>query len=97
MAQHTISTEDARRLSRALVSFERSPQNYLPPIERKVRISASSCPNAWRIIIWGNPTGGAFEVPVTVNEITETLEFSYNCDKEGIETEFLTHSEISAG
>lgn len=38
MGQHTISTEDAKRLGRALLAYERSPQNYLPPIERKVRI-----------------------------------------------------------
>lgn len=57
-----------------------------------------SCPPQNFILdidISGTPTGGTFDVHLTVNAVTETLTFNYDDDKSAVKTEFETHSEIA--
>jgi hypothetical protein len=49
------------------------------------------------INIFGSPTGGTFDLDVTVDGTTETMTFNYNDTAAACETELETHSKIASG
>lgn len=49
------------------------------------------------ITVGGSPTGGTFDIGLTVNSSNETLQFNWDDDNGEVETELETHTEIAAG
>lgn len=49
------------------------------------------------ITVIGSPTGGTFDLDVTVSGTTETLTFDYDWLASEVEDEYETHSEIASG
>lgn len=49
------------------------------------------------ITLFGSPTGGTFDIDLTVNGSEETLTFNYDDTAAEVETELETHTEIASG
>jgi hypothetical protein len=48
------------------------------------------------VIILGKPTGGSFDMVLTINATTETLTFQWDDTSSDVDTELATHSELSS-
>lgn len=46
------------------------------------------------VIILGKPTGGTFDMSLTINAVTEVLTFNYDDTTSEVDTELATHSEL---
>jgi len=46
------------------------------------------------VIILGSPTGGTFDMALTINSVTEVLTFNYDDTTSEVDTELSTHSEL---
>lgn len=55
-----------------------------------------ACPEIWCFIPLA-PSAGTWNIELTVNSVTETLTFDYNTTAAAMETELLTHSELTTG
>lgn len=62
-----------------------------------VRIGGGSCKEQWKIIVWGNPTGGSVTIPTTINDVTEDITLSYNATESDVLDAFEEHPEVDAG
>lgn len=51
----------------------------------------------WKLKVTGTPTGGSFDIDVTVKSSQETLTINYNWTAAQVKTEFATHSELASG
>lgn len=49
------------------------------------------------INVFGSPTGGTFDLDVTVDGTTETMTFNWDDTAAEVETELETHSKIASG
>lgn len=48
------------------------------------------------IIIFGSPTGGTFDLELTINGVAETLTFDWDDTVPAVETVLATHSELTS-
>lgn len=51
----------------------------------------------WKLKVTGTPTGGSFDIDVTVHSVTETVTLNYDDTAAEVETAFEGHSEIGSG
>ena len=57
---------------------------------------AAKCQDHFRIVLFGRPTGGSISLPVTINDVTESVTIQYNDDAADLSTAIQTHSEVTA-
>lgn len=50
----------------------------------------------WKFKVTGTPTGGSFDVDVTVSGTQETLTFNYNWTAAQVKTELATHTKLAS-
>lgn len=93
-----IPSEDAfRRTAESVRHYESTYRDQTKHGGRRVRISECQARNeVWSFIIAGVPTGGSFDLLMTVNGSQETLTFNYNWTAAQVKTEFATHTELAS-
>lgn len=48
------------------------------------------------ITLFGNPTGGTFDIPLTINAVQELMTFNWDDTSTEVATELATHSELAS-
>lgn len=96
-----LTQKEARRLHKVVKHVE-SRMPYKPARRNPPRriIGSCNCVTVIEIRLEGTVTGGTFDLDVTIDDGTstsnETLTFNYNANAAAIQTEFETHTLITA-
>ena len=100
MAKGRIFTEDeARRTAKTVRAFESTPGVIKKTAAiRERRFQTCDPQNAiMQITVLGSPTGGTFDLHLTVGGSKETLQFAFDDNSTEVDTELDTHTEITSG
>lgn len=102
MADLYALTKDAMdRVSKAVLAHERRPGANDTRHRGRYPIGVGgSCPDRneiHQLTVLGSPTGGTFDMDLTLNGVTETLTFNYDDTSTEVNTELETHSEAASG
>jgi len=93
-----FTTQEAERIDATVKAYEKKPQYVLPRKKRK-RLTGSggcACKEIWRFTPLA-PSAGTWDADITVNASSETLTFNWNTTAAEMETELLTHTELTTG
>ena len=94
---YIFSDDEAKRVAAAVYANEGRPPHQLPPRPRPIRAGGGggcTCSEVWCLLPVG-PTGGTWDMDLTVNGSNETLTFNYNTSLSAFETELATHTELT--
>jgi len=96
----TIDSRSLRDLS-ALLRTSRDPSRPAPA-RRKYPVSVGGgggCETQNTILditLFGNPTGGTFDVPLEINGVQELMTFNWDDTSTEVATELATHSQLAS-
>lgn len=94
-----FTTQEAERIDATVKAYEKKPQYVLPRKKRK-RLTGGgggcTCQEIWCFLPLA-PSAGTWDIDLTVNASTETLTFNWNTSSTQMQTELLTHTELTSG
>ena len=96
---YIFSDDEAKRVASAVHANEGRPPHQLPPRPRPVnagRGGGCTCQEIWCFLPLA-PSAGTWDVDLTVNASTETLTFNWDTTSTQMQTELLTHTELTSG
>jgi len=101
MAKGRIFTEDeARRTAKTVRAFESTPgilKKVSAVREHRFQSSCDQQNTIMQVTVLGTPTGGTFDLHLTVGGSKETLQFAFDDNSTEVDTELDTHTEITSG
>ena len=94
--QYVFGREAVLQIEKVVREYLGRRREYRPQYKRSAAGTGCKAQNCkLQLAVLGGPTGGTFDIDLTVNDSEETLTFNYDDTAAEVKTELETHTEIA--